>query len=277
MQGEKAVNVLKRDKQVLVTSMLADGCSVRSIERVTGVHRDTVLRLLGRVGKHCQRILDERMQNLRFDALELDELWGFVWKKERSRKPNDPVSWGDQYVFIAQDPVSKLVPQFTLGKRTVETTECFINELSSRVLGGVQLSTDGFSAYRAAIRRAFGSQADYMMVVKTYAADQDELRRYSPPRIAGVDRVWIQGFPRAEWVCTSHVEAQNAGLRTALKRFARLTLCFSKKWENLLAAVRLHFAEFNFVRRHNTLRMTPAMAAGLTDRFWKITDLVPPN
>lgn len=269
------MNVLKREKQVLVASMLAEGSSVRAIQRVLGVHPVTTLKLLNRVGDRCQSLMDEHMQNLRFVSLELDEAWAFVFKKEARKQHGDSYRWGDQYVYVAQDTETKVVPCFWLGRRDYSNTSQFVREVAQRVVRCEQVSTDGWSPYRQLVPLYFGRNTAFMQIIKKYAADLDEQRRYSPPNVVGVNRAWVSGYPRREYACTSHVEAQNAGLRTHCKRLGRLTLCFSKKWDNLLAALRLHYAAFNFVRMHQTLRMAPAVAAGLVPRPLKIADLVP--
>lgn len=269
------MNVLKRDKQVLAVAMLAEGSSVRAVERVTKVHRDTILRLLVRAGERCDELTREHMQQLCFNALELDEAWTFCVKKQRNCKPGDPATWGDQYVYVAQCPETKVVPYFQLGRRCWSTTQVFVRELRRRLDAPCQLSTDGFGPYRDAVREYFGRDCHYMMIIKKFAAESTEVRRYNPPHVVGMDRIWISGSPRGDRACTSHVEAQNAGLRTHTKRLARLTLCCSKKWGNLLAALQLHFAAFNFVRRHTALGTVPAVAAGLIARPWTMADLLP--
>ncbi len=269
------MNVSKRDKQVLAVSMLADGSSVRAVERVTGMHRDSVCRLLVRVGENCASLMDAMFQGLLFDALELDELWSYVHTKQARLRPQDPPTWGDQYCFVAQCPETKLVPCFRLGKRTEETTHAFLSDLSSRVNHDLHVSTDGYTPYRSGVGEHFGPDAHHMMIIKRFVNEGTPERPYQPPHCVGVDRVWVQGYPNIRWTTTSHVEAQNVGVRTAMKRLTRLTLCFSKKWENLLAALRLHFAVFNFVRKHRTLGTTPAYALGLTEESWTVADLVP--
>ena len=269
------MNVLKRDKKVLVVSMLADGMSVRAVQRVLGVHPVTTLRLLNRVGDYCQSRMDEYLTDLCVESLELDEAWSFVFKKERNRQPGESELWGDQYVFVAQDSLTKVIPCFHLGRRDYANTAQFLKDLTKRVVSCEQVSTDGFGAYRHLVPQYFGRHVAFMQIIKKYAADHDAERRYSPPRVAGVDRVWVQGMPRGDRACTSHVEAQNVGLRTHCKRLSRLTLCFSKKWENLLAALRLHFAAFNFVRKHQSLGMAPALSAGIIGSGWTMADLVP--
>lgn len=268
------MNVLKKEKELLVSSLLCESTSIRSIERLTGVHRDTVLRVLLRFGEKCRHVLDSHMRDLCVNALEIDEAWGFVAKKERSLKPDDPVTFGDAYVFVAQCPETKIVPHFVVGKRNDETTWRFVEELSKRVAWPCQVSTDGFRSYRTAVPANFGPSADFMQIIKNYHGNQPEdERRYSPAKFVGIDRVWVSGAPRLRFATTSHVEAQNAGLRTNVRRLGRLTRCFSRKIENLEAALYVHFATFNFMRKHRGIGDVPAVAAGLTDRAWTVERL----
>jgi len=259
----------------MVVSMLADGMSVRAVQRVTGVHPVTTLKLLVRVAERCQQLMDEHMRDLRFETLELDEAWSYVAKKEKRIKPGNPAEWGDQYVFVAQDRLTKVVPCFRLGTRDNATTAEFLADVASRVVGVDQVNTDGWAAYTHGVPEFFGRSVAFCQIIKKFHETLENEHRYSLPAVVGVDRMWRQGMPKHDCTTTSHVEAQNTGLRTACKRLARLTLCFSKKWENLLAALRLHYAAFNFVRRHNTLGMCPALAAGVVSSTMTMSDLVP--
>lgn len=267
----------QREKQVLAVSMLADGSSVRAVERVTRMHRDSVCRLLVRVGDYCAEVMDTHFQDLMFNALELDELHTTVHTKNRHLRPHDPAEWGDAYCFVAQCPETKLVPCFRLGKRTDETTSAFLADLASRLSPDMrpQVATDGFAPYRGLVRYHLGYDVNHMMIIKKFVSEGTPQHPYQPPHCTGVDRVWVSGFPDPKWTTTSHVEAQNAGLRCAMKRMNRLTLAFSKKWDNLLAALRLHFCAFNFVRKHRSLKTTPCVAFGVTDEPWRMSDLVP--
>ncbi len=269
-------NVLSADKQTAIIAALAEGSSIRSIERITGVHRDTVMRLGVRVGKGCQVLLDSKMQDLGCNYLQLDEVWGFIWKKERHCSVDDNPEFGDVWTFCAIDSETKLVPSFKCGKRNAETANAFVQDIANRVRNRVQISTDALGAYGEAIERAFGADVDYGQIVKVYVHDaaQHPERKYSAPHFASAYRRPIAGNPEMEFVSTSHVERLNATTRLHVKRLSRLTLAFSKKLENFEAAVGLHFAYYNFVKRHNTLRCTPAMAAGVERDFWSVSDLV---
>ncbi len=221
-------------------------------------------------------LLDSKMQDLGCNYLQLDEVWGFIGKKERHCSVDDNPELGDVWTFCAIDSETKLVPSFKCGKRTAETANAFLADIASRVRNRVQISTDALGAYREAVEQSFGADVDYGQIVKVYVHDvaQHPERKYSAPHFASAYRRPITGTPEMELVSTSHVERLNATTRLHVKRLSRLTLAFSKKFENFQAAVALHFAYYNFVRRHNTLRCTPAMAAGIERDFWSVGNLV---
>ena len=260
----------------MVISLLAEGCSIRAVSRITGVHQDTIGRLLLRVGDHCQQIHNRRMRNLECVAIQADELWCFVSKKQRRVRPDDPWEYGDTYTFVAMDTHSKIIVSYLVGKRDEKHTQTFSDDLSERLTGRTQLSTDGFALYVDAVEASFNGRADYAMVVKAYEGrGLDEQHRYSPPRVVSTNRKWICGSPQLHLISTSHVERQNLTIRMQMRRFTRLTNGFSKKLANLRAAVSLHFCWYNFVRIHRSLGMTPAMAQRVTDRLWSIEELLP--
>lgn len=269
-------NTLSTDKQIAVISALAEGSSIRSIERMTGIHRDTIMRLGVRVGKSCEMLMDSKMQDLGCRYLQFDELWGFIGKKERHVKIEDGPECGDVWTFCAIDSETKLVPSFRVGKRDAVTANAFVQDVASRMRNRVQISTDALRAYVEAVEQSFGGDVDYGQIVKVYVHDsgQHPERKYSAPDFASAVRRAIVGDPEIELVSTSHVERLNATTRLHVKRLSRLTLAFSKKLENFKAAVALHFAYYNFVKRHNTIRCTPAMAAGIEKDFWTVEDLV---
>ncbi len=267
-------NILPTDKKIQVIAALAEGSAIRSIERMTGIHRDTIMRLGVKVGQGCARLMNEKMQNLTCDRLEMDEIWGFVGKKERNVKPGD-IGLGSVWTFCAIDAETKLVPTFKVGNRDAATADAFMQDVASRMKNRLQISTDGLSAYVAAIEQAFGGDVDYGQIVKTYGPQEvNGVRRYSPPEFVSCEKKRINGSPDDSLISTSYVERLNATTRHHMRRLTRLTLAFSKKLENFEAAVGLHFAYYNFVKRHITLRCTPAMAAGVTSSFWKVGDLV---
>jgi IS1 family transposase len=256
-------NVLSADKQIAVISGLAEGSSIRSIERITGVHRDTIMRLGVRVGKGCARVLDAEMRNLPCRQLQFDEIWGFIGKKERHCTPDDSLELGDVWTFCAIDADTKIVPSFKCGKRDLATANAFVADVASRMRNRVQISSDALRAYVDAVEINFGADVDFAQIIKTYVTDDSHIpeRRFS-------------GFPDLRLASTSHVERLNGTTRLHMRRLTRLTYAFSKKLENFQAAVALHFAYYNFVKRHNTLRATPAMAAGIASSFWTVGKLI---
>ena len=269
-------NILDTDKQVAVITALTEDGSIRGIERMTGVHRDTVMRLGVKVGQGCAKLLDAKMRDLSCQHLQFDEIWGFVGKKQKHVADGDSSKSGDVWTFCAIDSDSKLVPSFKVGKRDLVTANAFVGDIAKRVKNRVQISSDGLRAYVDSIELAFGSEVDYGQIIKTYTPDsgQHPERKYSPPRISSSDKSVIAGRPDMDLISTSYVERLNATTRLHMRRLARLTLAFSKKFENFEAAVALHFAFYNFVKMHKTIRCTPAMAAGVERSPWTVGDLV---
>lgn len=268
-------NVLRTEKKLAVLGALVEGCSVRSTERMTGVHRDTICKLLARVGEGCASLLDERMVNLGCERLELDELWSFVGKKQRHVTARDDASRvGDQWTYVAIDAESKLIPSFLVGKRDAQNTNAFVSDVAARMRNRVQISTDGLRMYIDSISAAFGDNVDYAQIVKSYEADAIGPGRYSPPKVSSTEKTPIFGEPIAEYVSTSFVERSNLSMRMGMRRFTRLTNAFSKKLENHVAAVALYVAHYNFVRQHRTHRVTPAVAAGVEARTWDLAELL---
>ena len=270
------MNALKPEKKLAVLSALVEGNSVRSVSRMTGVHKTTILRLINDVGAACTKIMDERMRNVPCREIEADEVWCFIGKKQRRLTDAEKIAGelGDTYTFIAFDPQTKLVPAFKVGKRDWATTHAFIRDLRARVTGRIQLSTDAFRTSIDAVERAFGADVDYAQIVKNYAPEDAGRGRYSPPAVIGVEKIEIAGRPERSRICTSYVERNNLTVRMQLRRFTRLTNGFSKKLANLKAMLALFLAYYNFCRIHGSLRVTPAMAAGITDRVWEVRDLL---
>lgn len=269
-------NVLKTEKQIAVISALAEGSSIRSIERMTGINRNTIMNLGVRIGQGCQRLLDVKMRDLTCNQLQLDELWGFIGKKERQVLPTDNPELGDVWTFCAIDAETKLIPSFKVGKRTAAKTQEFVQDIASRIKNKPQISTDGFRKYVDAVEMAFGANVDYGMIVKKFGHDFETQpgRRYSAPEIIGVEKTAMCGRPVQDLISTSYIERANGTTRQHMKRLSRLTYAFSKKLVNFEAAVALHFAYYNLFRTHGTLKMTPAMAAGVEKTFWSVGDLV---
>jgi IS1 family transposase len=267
-------NVLNTDKQIAVVAALAEGSSIRSIERMTGVHRDTITRLGVKVGQGCTFLMDAKMRNLSCKRLEFDEIWGFIGKKEKHRRPEDDPQFGDVWTFCAIDAETKLVPAFKVGNRDSKTAKAFVKDVAVRMKNRVQISTDGLSAYVEAIEDSFGGDADFAQIIKVYGYENEDARRYSPPDVISSEKVIVAGTPKYDLISTSYIERANATTRQHMRRLTRLTHAFSKRRENFEAAVGLHFAYYNFVRRHNTIRCTPAMEAGVTSSFWSVGDLL---
>jgi len=270
-------NVLKKDKQIAIVSGLAEGMSMRALARITGVHQDTICRLGVRIGQGCAALLDAKMRNLDCHFLQLDEIWGFIGKKQKHLTVNDDPTKGDVWTFCAIDSETKLVPSFKVGKRDHITANAFLSDIASRLRSRPQISTDGLRAYIEAVENAFGMDADYGMIIKNYGADKGEHhqeRRYSAPEVVSIERRAIAGRPEMDLISTSHIERLNGTTRLHMRRLTRLTYAFSKKIENFEAAVALHFAYYNFIRTHGTLKMTPAMYAGIEKDWWSVGDLV---
>lgn len=256
--------------------MLLEGMSIRSVERITGVHRDTIMRLLVTAGKKCERLLDNRIRNVPVSDVQCDEIWGYCRKKEQHKwmfeaKHKDI---GDAYTFVAFERHSKLVLTWHLGRRDKPSTIVFVEKLRKATSENrFQVTTDGFRPYEDAIDTALVDRVDYAQLVKVYANPRDGEARYSPGEVIGAVPYQIVGNPDKERICTSHVERANLTMRMQIRRLTRLTNAFSKKWENLKAALALYFAWYNFCRIHRTIRMTPAMEAGIADHVWSISEL----
>lgn len=232
--------------------------------------------LLVLAGERCQDLMNAKMQNIQAKYIQCDELWTFVGKKKRNVRASDPSEFGDAWIFVALDAETKLVPCFAVGKRDRSTTQTFIEDLSQRLANRIQLTTDGFRFYVQAIENSFGANVDYAQLVKLYGdyGQHDAAGKYSPSPIIEVISKVKQGNPDAEKISTSYIERQNLTLRMQMRRLTRLTNAFSKKLDNLKAALALHFAYYNFCRVHKTLRVTPCMEAGLTDHVWSLAELI---
>lgn len=268
------MNSLKFEKKMAVISALVEGNSIRSTERMTGVHRDTIMRLLCSVGDKCQELMDKKMRNIDAEKIQLDEIWTFVKKKQKRVKNGDGSKVGDQYVFVALDADTKLIPSYAVGKRNFNTAFKLLKDLQKRLKNHFQLTTDGFSAYIDAVELTFGADIDFAQLIKMYSHDESKRDKYSPSDIVDIISKIIMGNPERKNISTSYVERQNLTIRMQMRRFTRLTNGFSKKLKNLKAALALHFAHYNFVRIHRSLRITPAMASGITDHVWSIEDII---
>lgn len=269
-------NVLKRDKQVAAISMLLEGSSIRSTERVLSIHRDTIIRLMIRVARAAEAFSSTKLVDLDCQRIEVDEIWAFVQKKNKNVTDNDDWSTvGDQYTYVALDPVTKLIPSHLVGKRTSYTTIQFIDDLARRLRNRVQISSDAFLPYVHAIEQGFGrANVDYAQVVKEYTETPAGRGRYSPPRVMKTEKDDVFGFPNMDLASTSLVERSNLSIRMHCRRLTRLTNGFSKKLDNLKSAMDLYFCFYNFVRFHRTIKCTPAMEAGIVNSALTVADLV---
>jgi transposase-like protein/IS1 family transposase len=255
-----------------ILRLLVEGMSVRSIERITGIHRDTILNVLVLVGERCERLLERMVNGMPVRDVQCDEIWGYVGCKEKRNANGDPLR-GDAYCFVAIERNTKLVLTWHLGRRTTRDTEAFTEKLNEATAGNFQITTDGFKPYRDAVSYSLGTRVDFAQLIKVYASSQEETR-YSPAEVVSTEVVPVIGNPNPDKICTSHVERQNLSIRMGMRRMTRLTNAFSKKWVNLKAAYALWFAFYNFCRVHQTLRVTPAMEAGITNHVWTIETLL---
>jgi IS1 family transposase/transposase-like protein len=264
---------LPTEKITQIVRLLVEGCSVRSIERITGTHRDTILNVLVLAGERCERLLERMVNGLPVRDVQCDEIWGFVGCKEKMNANNDPLR-GDAYCFVAIERSTKLVLTWHLGRRTARDTVAFTEKVNEATSGQFQITTDGFAAYPDAVSYSLGTRVDYAQLIKVYAAPRGGEQRYSPAEVVEAVPVPRIGRPEPRKICTSHVERQNLSIRMGMCRMTRLTNAFSKKWENLKAAYALWFAFYDFCRVHQTLRITPAMETNLTDHVWELEELI---
>jgi IS1 family transposase len=275
-----SMNKLPIEKRVQIINLLVEGSSLRATSRIADVSINTVTKLLIEVGAVCQQFHDETVKNVVAQKVQCDEIWSFVYAKEKN-KPQDVEGSGDCWTFVGIDSDTKLVISWLAGLRDIETATYFMRDVASRIKGRVQLTTDAMTSYIKAVNTAFPGngdiELDYGQLIKTYGPEvgnsQTE-RKYSPGECTGIKKQVIFGEPDKKFISTSHIERQNLTMRMHMRRFTRLTNAFSKKLENHCYAIALHFVYYNFVKQHKTLRVTPAMAAGLTKRFMSIEDIV---
>jgi IS1 family transposase len=270
------MNILSRDQRIQIIAALTEGMSIRAVERLTGVHRDTIMRLGARVGAGCTALHDRTMHSLRVGRLELDEIWGYVGCKQKNAKRKDLAVTADQYTFIALASTARAIITYRTGKRDSANTHEFAHDLRERVLGAPEISTDGFLPYQNAIRSAFGNRVAHGQIVKTYSVTnlgKSAAVRYSPAQVVAVARDVVSGIPVE--ISTNYVERQNLTLRMSSRRFTRLTNGFSKKLEHHEAAVSLYVAHYNLCRVHEAHgNMTPAMSLGIADHVWSLGELI---
>lgn len=274
--NKSVMNKLTRQERVRVISALVEGNSIRSTVRMTGIAKNTVVKLLAEIGSVCAEYQDEHIRNVQAKRIQCDEIWSYCYAKQKN-VPEDKqgvFGYGDVWTWTAIDPDTKLILSWYVGLRNADHAKAFMNDLAGRLANKVQLTTDGLKAYLEAVEDAFGNNIDYAILIKLYGAETNETGRYSPPTCIGIRRQAIVGKPKTAHVSTSYVERQNLTMRMGMRRFTRLTNGFSKKIQNLEYAVALHFMHYNFCRIHQTTRVTPAMAAGVTDQLWDIEDIV---
>jgi IS1 family transposase len=272
-----SMNRLSPAKRAAVIAALVEGNSIRATVRMTSVAKNTVTKLLVDMGTVCSLHQDLLMRELPCERLQIDEIWAFCYAKERNvpRDKRGQYGYGDVWTWVALDADTKLVPSYLVGPRDLGSAVALIDDLAPRLTKRVQLTTDGHRPYITAVERAFKGEIDYATLTKLYGTDPLEPdHRYSPPICTSITGKIITGDPDPEHISTSYIERQNLTMRMSMRRFTRLTNAFSKKVENLTAAVSLHFAHYNLCRIHQTLGTTPAVAAGLTDQVWKVSELI---
>jgi IS1 family transposase len=270
------MNRLDPAKRVQVLSAICEGNSIRSVTRMFGVGKNTVARLLIAIGAACAEYQDKALRNLSCKRVQCDEIWQYVGAKDKNvpAERRGEFGVGSVWTWVAMDADTKLVCTWMVGNRGAESAYDFRRDRAGRLANRVQLTTDGHAVYVNAVEAAFGTEIDYAMLVKLYGETAEAEKRYSPAECIGCQKKAVTGKPDSKHISTSYVERQNLTMRMHIRRFTRLTNAFSKKLENHIAAIALHFMYYNFVRIHQTLKVTPAMAAGVTDRLWEVSDIV---
>lgn len=270
------MNKLPHAKRTQILAMLCEGSSMRSISRVADVSINTVSKLLVEAGEACLAIHDETVRNVKASRIQCDEIWSFCHAKQKNvaTAKAAPEGAGDVWTWTAIDADTKLIVSFYVGDRSGESAMVLMDDLRDRLANRVQLTTDGHKAYLEAVEGAFGADVDYAQLVKLYGPTITAPGRYSPAECTGIKKIRREGNPDIAHVSTSYVERQNLTMRMSMRRFTRLTNAFSKKLDNHIHALALYFVFYNFTRMHKTLRMSPAMAAGITDRLWSLDDVI---
>lgn len=273
------MNRLSTVARAKIIRALVEGNSIRSTARITGAARNTITTLLVQLGDACSAYQDAKLRDLTSSRIECDEIWSFVYAKQRNvpEQFEGQFGYGDVWTWTAIDPDTKLVPSWLVGQRDAADATAFLLDLASRLRYRVQLTTDGHRPYLQAVEEAFGSAVEYAMLIKFYGVDPNADRRFSPPIVLSEEVRVITGMPEPSKISTSYVERQNLTMRMGMRRFTRLTNAFSKKVENHAAMVALHYMYYNFARPHKSLAnpypRTPAMAAGVSDRIWTVEDI----
>ena len=273
------MNRLTTEDRVRILTVLSEGMGINAACRITGASKNTVLKLLADVGSACALYQDQAMRKLTINQVQVDEIWSFIGMKAKNVPADaDPaLGLGDCYTFTAIDPVTKLMPCWLVGFRTSECADQFMADLKPRLLNRVQLTTDAMSGYPAAVAKHFGKDVDFAVLNKSYAMPvpaKEAKRRYSPNDVTGVTKAVVTGAPDLRLASTSHVERANLSMRMGMRRFTRLTNAFSKKIENHMHAVSFYFMVYNFVKKHSTVKTTPAISAGVATFQWSIEDIL---
>lgn len=269
-----AMNKKSVTERAQILRCLVEGNSIRSTVRITGASKNTITKLIVEVGEACAWYQDKHLVNLSCKRIQVDEIWSFVYSKQKNVPEGMEDEAGDIWTWTAIDAETKLVPSWLVGGRDVETANDFISDLATRLANRIQLTSDGHKTYVNAVETAFGDDVDYAMLVKIYGDTGEGQKRYSPADCTGCLKNKVTGNPDEKHVSTSFVERQNLTMRMSMRRFTRLTNAFSKKVENHAHAVALHYMNYNFCRIHQTLRVSPAMAAGVSQTLWGLEDVV---
>jgi IS1 family transposase len=270
------MNQLSTAKRAQIIAALVEGNSIRSTVRMTGASKNTIAKLLVEISTACSNYLNRTLVHLPCRRVQVDEIWSFVGAKQKNvtERMADEKICGDVWTWVAIDAETKLVCSWLVGKRDTGCATEFIQDLAGRLANRVQLTSDGHKPYLTAVADSFGSDIDYAMLVKLYGSDVEGEKRYSPAVCNGCKKETKIGAPDPKHISTSYVERQNLTMRMQMRRFTRLTNAFSKKIENHIAAIALHYMHYNFCRIHQTLRVIPAMAAGISGQVWSIEQVI---
>ena len=270
-----SMNRLTRERRAQILSCLVEGNSLRATSRMTGAAKNTVVKLLVDVGEACAEYQYDILRNLPCKRIQVDEIWSFCYAKEKNLPPElrGQFGYGDVWTWTAICADTKLVPCWSIGGRDAEYARWFLQDLAERLANRVQLTSDGHRAYLQAVEGTFGAEIDYAMLIKIYDSEPEDEKRYSPAKCLGTNSRTVSGSPDPRHISTSYAERQNLTMRMNMRRFTRLTNAFSKKIENLEHAVALHFMHYNFARIHQSLRVTPAMEAGVSDHVWSFEEI----
>ncbi len=270
------MNKLPTERRAQILGMMVEGMSIRAIARLTGASKNTIVKFLRDAGEACANYQDEHLRGLTCKRIQVDEIWSFVGMKQKNvpAERKGEFGIGDVWTWTAIDANTKLVPSWLLGDRSASTAKLFIADLASRLSNRVQLTSDGHRAYLEAVEETFGIDVDYAQLVKIYGEAPEAQKRYSPAECVGARKEALTGSPDPEHISTSFAERANLTMRMSMRRFTRLTNAFSRDAENHAHSIAIHFMHYNFVRIHQTLRVTPAMAAGVTGKLWELADVV---